>query len=116
LTIKYSPGGTPLWTNLYDGPEHGVDKIESVAVDGSAGVYVAGLSGTNIVTIKYASGGAPVWTNTFGSTNTFLLFGGIAVDTNGNACILPADYDSDSYILVKYDVDGNPAWTNYFQS
>ena len=116
LTIKYTPDGIGLWTNRYDSPNHDIDKIESVAVDGSAGVYVAGLSGTNIVTIKYASGGAPVWTNTYVSTNSFLLFGGIAVDTNGNAYILPADYTSDSYIVVKYDVNGNPAWTNYFQS
>src|SRR6266850_1526013 len=116
LTIKYTPDGIGLWTNRYDGPEHGADQIKSVAVDGLGGVYVAGLSGTNIVTIKYTSGGVPVWTNTYGSTNSFLLFGGLAVDTNGNAYVLPADYDSDSFITVKYDVNGNPAWTNYFKS
>ena len=116
LTIKYTPDGIGLWTNRYDGPEHGTDKIESVAVDGSGGVYVAGLSGTNIVTIKYTSGGVPVWTNNYATTNSFLLFGGIAVDTNGNAYVLPGDYESDSFITVKYDVNGNPAWTNYFRS
>ncbi|MEY2427260.1 MAG: hypothetical protein QOJ40_145 [Verrucomicrobiota bacterium] len=116
LTIKYTPDGIGLWTNRYDGPEHGTDRIESVAVDGSGGVYVAGLSGTNIVTIKYTSGGAPVWTNNYGSTNSFLLFGGIAVDTNGSAYVLPADHDSDSFITVKYDVNGHPAWTNFFKS
>jgi hypothetical protein len=116
LTIKYTPDGIGLWTNRYDGPEHGTDKIESVAVDGSGGVYVAGLSGTNIVTIKYTSGGVPVWTNTYGSASSFLLFGGIAVDNDGNAYMLPSDFDSDSYITVKYDVNGNPAWTNFFKS
>jgi hypothetical protein len=116
LTIKYTPDGIGLWTNRYDGPEHGTDKIESVAVDGSGGVYVAGLSGTNIVTIKYTSGGVAVWTNNYGSTNSSLLFGGIAVDTNGNAYVLPADYQSGSFITVKYDVNGNPAWTNFFKT
>jgi len=58
----------------------------------------------------------PVWTNNYGSTNSFLFFGGIAVDDNGNAYVLPTDIDSDSYITVKYDVNGNPAWTNYFKS
>jgi len=116
LTIKYTPDGIGLWTNRYDGPEHGTDKIESVAVDGSGGVYVAGLSGTNITTIKYTSGGAPVWTNIYGSTNSFLLFGGIAVDANGNAYLLPGDYQSDFFITVKYDVNGNPAWTNLYRS
>src|SRR6266487_555410 len=84
VTIKYTPDGIGLWTNRYDGPEHGTDKIESVAVDGSGGVYVAGLSGTNIVTLKYTSGGVPVWTNNYGSPTSF-LFGGIAVDNDGNA-------------------------------
>jgi hypothetical protein len=116
LTIKYTPDGIGLWTNRYDGPEHGTDRIESLAVDGSGGVYVAGLSGTNIVTIKYTSQGVPVWTNIFGTNSSFLFFGGIAVDTNGNAYILPNDFDSDSFITVKYDVNGNPTWTNYFKS
>ena len=83
LTIKYTPDGIALWTNRYDGPEHWTDKIESVAVDGSGGVYVAGLSGSSIVTIKYASGGVPVWTNSYRSTSSVLLFEGIAVDTEG---------------------------------
>jgi hypothetical protein len=116
LTIKYTPNGMGLWTNRYDGPEHGTDQIKSVAVDGSGGVYVAGLSGTNIVTIKYTSGGVPVWTNTYGTTNSFLFFGGIAVDNNGNAYMLPNDFDSASFITVKYDMNGNPAWTNFFKS
>src|SRR6266853_2031966 len=103
LTIKYTPDGIGLWTNRYDGPEHGIDQIKSVAVDGSAGVYVAGLSGTNIVTIKYASGGVPVWTNSYGSANNSLYFGGIAVDNDGNAYVLPIDIGSDSFITVKYD-------------
>jgi hypothetical protein len=116
LTIKYTPDGIGLWTNRYDGQEHGTDRIESVAVDGSGGVYVAGLSGTNIVTIKYTSGGVPAWTNTYGTTSSFLFFGGIAVDNDGNAYVLPDDFDSDFCITVKYDVNGNPAWTNFFKS
>ena len=115
LTIKYTPDGIGLWTNSYDGPDHGADQIKSVAVDASGGVYVAGLSGTNIVTIKYTSGGIALWTNTYGSPSTF-LFGGIAVDIHGNAYMLPSDFDSNSFITVKYDVNGNPVWTNYFRS
>jgi hypothetical protein len=115
LTIKYSPDGVALWTNRYDGPDHGTDQIESVAVDGSGGVYVGGLSEGNIVTIKYTSAGVPVWTNSYASTNT-LFFGGLAVDNDGNAYVLPSDMESDSYITIKYDVNGNPAWTNFFRS
>lgn len=115
VTIKYTLGGIGLWTNRYDGPDHGADRIEAVAVDGSGGVYVSGESGTNIVTIKYTAQGSPVWTNTYSSTNDFLLFGAIAADNDGNAYMLPYDL-SDTFITVKYDVNGNPDWTNYFQS
>src|SRR5689334_10128156 len=50
LTIKYTANGIGLWTNA--GP-NAVDQVESVAVDGSGGVYISGLSGGNITTIKY---------------------------------------------------------------
>jgi hypothetical protein len=116
LTIKYTPDGIALWTNRYDGPEHLTDKIGSVRVDGSGGVYVAGLAGSSIATIKYTSGGVPVWTNIYRSTSSVLLFGDFAVDTDGNAYMLPVETDSDSYTTVKYDVNGNPAWTNLFKS
>lgn len=114
LTIKYTPDGIGLWTNHYH--VTGIDRIQSVATDGSGGVYVAGLSGTNITTIKYASGGAPVWTNVYGTTDNNLYFGGMAVDTDGNTYILPSDLSTASFITVKYDVNGNPAWTNFYQS
>src|SRR5437016_3251796 len=54
LTIKYTPDGIGLWTNA--GP-NAVDQVESVAVDGSGGVHISGLSGANINTIKYTSAG-----------------------------------------------------------
>ncbi|MBL9138673.1 MAG: SBBP repeat-containing protein [Verrucomicrobiales bacterium] len=63
-TIKYSSGGVPLWTNLYDGPAHGTDIAAVVAIDASGDVVVAGKSwnGTShdCVTIKYSSTGVPL--------------------------------------------------------
>src|SRR5207247_10977690 len=66
LTIKYTPVGIGLWTEGYDGPERGTDKLQAVAVDGSGGGYVAGLSETSITTIKYESRVAPVQSTTTG--------------------------------------------------
>jgi hypothetical protein len=61
LTIKYTSDGVGLWTNRYNGPENGADRIKSVAVDGFGGVYVAGESASSsIVTIKYSADGTPV--------------------------------------------------------
>jgi len=113
LTIKYTPDGVGIWTNRYD--SGGSDRIESVAVDGSGGIYVSGESGSGIATIKYASDGTPVWTNIY-SNGDSLLFNGLAVDTDGNAYMLPLDINIRSFVTIKYDVNGNPAWTNFFNS
>jgi hypothetical protein len=113
-TIKYTPDGIGLWTNHYPGLPPA--KIQSVAVDGSGGVYVGGIAYTNIVIIKYTSDGVPVWTNFYSTTNNSLFFGGFAVDTSGNVYMIPVDVDTDSAITVKYDVNGNPAWTNIFRA
>ena len=116
-TIKYTPDGVGLWTNRYDGPEHGQDKIETVATDGSGAVYVSGESGSGLTTIKYSSDGTTVWTNNY--TNSLagnLYFQDFTVGNDGSAYLLPSDIDSDSFITVKYDVNGNPAWTNVFKS
>jgi len=51
LTIAYSSGGTPLWTNRYDAP--GGSQASALAVDSSDNVYVTGTSGGDCVTIKY---------------------------------------------------------------
>lgn len=116
LTIKYTPDGVGLWTNRYDGPEHGTDRIQAVKVDSSGAVYVSGESGTNIVAIKYSSAGTPVWTNTYNNSSAFLLLGGLAVDGSGNCYLQPSDFDSEAFITVKYNTAGNAAWTNFFRS
>ena len=117
LTIKYTPDGVGLWTNRYDGPDHGYDKIEAITTDGSGGVYVSGESGSGITTIKYAPDGTPIWSNNY--TNYVSeppLLNSLAADTNGNVYMLPFEADANTFITVKYDLNGHPAWTNVFQS
>jgi len=116
LTIKYTPDGVGLWTNRYNGPENGDDRVYTVAVDASGGVYVSGEAGSGIVTIKYSPSGVPVWTNTYSSVGSFLFYSGLAVDNSGNAYVIASDGDSDAFITIKYGVNGNPAWTNFFKS
>ncbi len=58
-TVAYSSSGVPLWTNRYDGPGNYMDQASAIAVDGSGGVYVSGVSGTggddvfDCATVKY---------------------------------------------------------------
>ncbi len=116
LTIKYTPDGVALWTNRFDGPEHGTDKIVTVATDGSGGVYASGNSGGGIRTVKYAPDGTPAWTSTYTNSSSGLSFQSFAVASNGDSYLLPFDVDANSFVLIKYGVTGNPVWTNTFKS
>jgi outer membrane protein assembly factor BamB len=116
LTIKYTSDGVALWTNRFDGPEHGTDKIVTVATDGSGGVYASGDSGGGVRTVKYAPDGTPAWTSTYTNSSSFLSFQALAVDTDGNSYLMPFDLDAKSFVTIKYDPNGNSVWTNTFKS
>jgi len=58
VTIKYSPNGSQLWVQQYNGLNTGNDAGNAIAVDKNGNVYVTGYEtlpggGTGIVTIKY---------------------------------------------------------------
>jgi hypothetical protein len=65
-TIKYMPNGDTAWVRRYNGPGNLYDCANTIAVDGSHNVYVAGTSdgsGTNwdYATIKYKPNGDTAW-------------------------------------------------------
>jgi len=71
VTIAYSSGGVPLWTNRYRGPMGGPDQPKAIAVglDGQT-VFVTGSSpaastSTDFATIAYGTNGIPLWTNRY---------------------------------------------------
>jgi hypothetical protein len=45
-TLKYNPDGQKQWVRRYDGPAHGLDEGQAIAVDPSGAVYVAGTQTT----------------------------------------------------------------------
>jgi hypothetical protein len=115
LTLAYSNGGIPLWTNLLDG-----DNGLAIEVDGNNNVIVAGLSsngGTMDPTVvKYSNAGARLWTNALGGPPA----GGsvsLALDKSGNVLISGFTANGTSYdrIIAKYSADGVPLWTNRFK-
>lgn len=73
VTIKYSPAGAPIWTNLFNGAWNETDMPAALAVDSAGNAYVAatsqGSGGNNdIVTLKYS---APIYLKFVNTTGAF---------------------------------------------
>ncbi|MEO8211430.1 MAG: SBBP repeat-containing protein, partial [bacterium] len=67
-TIKYNPSGIEQWVQRYNGPGNSSDKTNSLSVDASGNVYVAGVSagsttGDDFATIKYSQTGSSLTLN-----------------------------------------------------
>jgi hypothetical protein len=115
-TIAYSEGGTPLWTNFYNGPANSSDEPPAIAVDTRSGtIYVAGgsigLSNTaDCATVAYSCNGTPLWTNRFGP-GTGLA---IAVNSAGDAIIAGKLVTPWDIGTIAYSQPGVALWTNRF--
>lgn len=125
LTVAYSNGGTPLWTNRYDGPGNGDDFARAIAVDGAGDVFVTGYStnhssGYDYATIKYSNAGLPLWTNRYdGTANGDDYARALAVDHRGNVFVTGYSTNTDSvfdYATVAYSNAGLPLWTNLYSA
>lgn len=128
LTLCYAGDGTPLWTNLYDGPNHGDDTAAFIATGTNGDVWVTGESMryatnsllTDVALLCYASNGIPLWTNRYSSsiTNGDSPMS-LAVDGSGNTCLeLNSTYWPTGTpigdTIVEFDPLGNPLSTNVF--
>lgn len=121
VTIKYSNGGTALWTNRYDGIANGDDFAVGLAVDGNDRVIISGYSvGAapvyDYATVAYSAAGQPLWTNRFrGPSGDYNRATAMVVDASGNVFV--TGYSSsfpNHYTTVAYSPDGVAVWTNRY--
>jgi len=105
--VKYDANGTVLWAKCASGATN-FDEANSVAVDASGSVYIAGYFYGNSITF-----GAITLTNTdsSGYSNTFL----VKYDATGNA-LWAESSNGGSATSVTVDASGNTYLTGYFNS
>lgn len=131
LTIAYSGGGVPLWTNRYDGPANGYDLAAALAVDAGGNVFVTGTSagsgGNDYATIAYSGAGVPLWTNRYdGPAHIHDNAVALGLDASGNVFVTGNSADSrwapklggatdTDYTTVGYSGAGLPLWTNRYR-
>ena len=110
-TIKYAPNGDTLWVRRYNGPENGDDDAFALAVDGSGGVYVTGVSSGGLTdydyaTIKYSPNGDTLWVRRYnGPGNDYDDANALAVDGSGKVYVTGESGGSGTstdYATIKY--------------
>ena len=124
LTMKFSAGGSLVWSNRFDGL--GNDEPMAVVVDGSDKVIVTGksvdisseVSYTDYLTLKYLADGTPFWTNRSSYAGpAHDVPRSVAVDAAGDVYVAGDGSNTDytyAYTLKLAAATGVPVWTNQF--
>lgn len=127
-TIKYSPTGSQLWVQRYNGNANGEDGGNDIVVDGNNNVYVTGYAvqtGTNsdFVTIKYDTDGNQLWLRSFNSYNNHDdASREIILDQLDNLYITGAGHDLGTdqslydFVTIKYKRDGTQLWVGRYNN
>ena len=112
LTIRYRPNGDVAWVRRYDGPGHGEDVTNALALDVLANVYVTGGSSdsaslsSDYCTIKYDSSGNELWLKRYnGPGDGYDVAHAISVDGSGNVYVTGGSAGSGTdvdYLTIKY--------------
>ena len=109
-TLKYDQAGSRVWERRYDGFISNMDYANSLAVDESNSIVVAGYSeagttGTDFAVIKYDASGDELWVqryNGVGDGDDSIL--NIALDEAGNVYAIGSSWNGANldYTTVKF--------------
>jgi hypothetical protein len=115
VTLAYSRGGQPLWTNYYsNGQGDEYASATAVAPDGS--VYVTGYEDGAYLTLGYSSNGITQWTNSYTGYNGNNIVKGIGVGSHGSVFVTGGSTSNGDFqfATVAYRSNGIPLWTNRY--
>jgi uncharacterized delta-60 repeat protein len=120
-TIKYGANGDEIWVRHYDGPAHGYDAGQGIAVDSDGNAYVTGnhtlATGLECVTLKYSPAGDLLWTTSFnGPDASGGVFISIALDDTASAYVTGFVFSGGAgdSATVKYDTNGIEQWAKLY--
>ena len=113
LTIKYNSVGAEQWIKRYHGFGGG-EGGNSVGLDDSGNIYVAGSTDNDYVTIKYSPSGDELWVNRYdGPAYDWDWAAAMKVDAAGNSYVTGFSTGINSgfdYVTIKYDSSGTQQW------
>lgn len=120
VTIKYSPGGTVIWTASYSGiinPTLSFDFARAITVDSLGNVYVTGYSWgdssySDILTLKYSSIGILQWIRRLNGTGNWYDEGRCIVTDRTGIYVTGTSYDGNTPNMrsIRYTLSGVELW------
>ncbi len=122
ITIKYNSGGIQQWLKSYSGPS-GSDNPNSIAIDSSGNIYVAGSSvapatSYDIFMIKYNSNGDSLWNRRYpGISNLWEDCYDIGVNNSGDLYVTGGFWQyngREAMGLIKYSSSGSLQWSKFW--
>lgn len=121
-TVKYSPGGSVIWSRAFVSTNGTSDELAAMALDPAGNVIVVGTSGNDYYCAKYAAAdGALLWEQRYANpANNIDEARSVAVDAGGNVIVAGRSYASATgfdYYTAKYAaMDGALIWERRYSA
>ena len=124
LLAKYSPSGSIIWQQLFNGANNLDDAANDFEIDFQNNILITGQSkidsvNTDLITVKYFSNGNFDWLNSFnGTTNREDNGTALTVDQTGSSFVTGftsiKTLGHSQIIATKIDSGGSTLWTQFY--